>query len=930
MKSAKHYNWLQIVEGCSVASCIAGSIASVVYQQLAYASAPLALALSLNLINRSRFLSQMRQQTRSAMVDVHRSVESLDQKVQALPTKTTDDSINKSLFQLQQTIETLTGQFNARPETQEVEQLGRAIAQLANHLNILSLRFDSRTTPKEIDTSKIESEITTLGNQLNVLVKQVNAKPEAQALEQLNKVLEEVQQKTKAQIQGLEANLRTFDLNRTSSNTAINSNIARLQNQTDQLSQHRQDLPPPFDPSPLEERIAQQEQSYHNIATQYNRVVQVIQTEITKIRQSIATVQDSAATAIVEARSSFLEEIESLRARLDALPTPTDLTPVEEAIALLRVKVQNIDTLTTQLQTELQTQINGIHQHIQNLSPPFDPSGLEQRIGQQEQTYVELLQSQLVNYTESITATAIAEVSQRRREEIETLKLQIQAIDLSTIKEQLSELERKNHQLSQDYVQRLVPAVKGLRSDRASTQEAIAHISHQFATLELKLNNLLIPTEAVDFSEIEQAIASLKCQLGDLTQQFNTREEPTAIERLEGMIALAIQRLDNLPPLPEPVDFSEVKELKTEVEQLDQRLQIVSRLDSEIDSLRQVLSQINEIQQHLNDLDISSGDLHDYARRLKNEVEERTTQIHLATVELDERIQRLLQIPEQLEAVEHLSAGLDKRTQNIAQIEQQLESVQRLTAQLDEKTGYLLNNTRNQDEMQQQLTNLQQLITEYAKTEDLEGILGGLREELSGQVDLTVEKRVGELNQLLKEIQPAYEYKLVCDRSGSRDMLMEALNKVQQRLIMVNPWLSNNVITTDVLSKFRQILNRQGEICIGWGNLYDTEGKFYPTRIIRQQFLQSVPKNLEWKYNALPKLQELERDYSELFHLKFLGTHEKFLVCDHSWAMLGSHNFLTSGNKSTEREVGLQTNDPRIIADLILRFDNARDLEEEG
>ena len=925
MKSTKHYNWLQIVESCSVASCIGGSIASIIYHQLAYASAPLAVALSLNLINRSRFLSQMRQQTRSEIVDVHRSVKSVDLKVQALSTKTTDDFVNKSLFQLQQTTQALTKQFNARPETHLMEQLSKAIAQLEEGLNVLSLRFNNLPTPTETDTSQIESGITNLSNQLNVLVKQVNAKAEAEAIEQLNGSVLEIQQKTKAQIQDLEAQIQAFDLNRTNSNIAIHSNISRLQRQIDQFSQQIQSLPPPYDPSPLT-------QCYHNIATQYNRLVQFVQAESTKTRQSIANVQDSTVTTVDSVRSSFLEEIESLRARLDTLP----LTPVEEVIAPLRVKVQHIHTLTTQHQTELQTQINGIHQQIQNLPLPFDPNELEQRIGQQEQSYVEL-QSQLVNYTESITAIAIAEVSQHRTEEIEalTLKLQIQAIDFDTIKEQLSELEKKNHQLFQDYIQRLVPAVKGLRLDKASTQEAIANISNQLGALELKLNNLLIPPEPVDFSEIQQAIANLKCQLGDLTQQFNTRLEPTAIERLEEIIAHTIQRLDNIPPLPEPVDLSEVKELKIEVGQLDQKLQIISRLDSEIDSLRQVLGQINEIQQHLSDLDVSSGDLHDYARRLKNEVEQRTNQIHLATVELDERIQSLGQIPNQLEAVEQLSAGLDERTmildqrtQNLAQIEHQLESVQRLTAQLDEKTGYLLNNTYNLDEMQQQLTSLKQLLTGYTRTEDLEGILGGLRKELLGQVDATVEKRVGELNQLLKEIQPAYEYKLVCNRSGSRDMLMEALNKVQERLIMVNPWLSTYSITRDVLSKFKEILNRQGEICIGWGNLNDTEGKSYPTRIVRQQFLQSVPQ--KWRYDALPKLQELEHEYSELFHLKFLGTHEKFLVCDHSWAMLGSHNFLTSGNSSAEREVGLQTNDPRIITDLILRFDKAKNLEEKG
>ncbi|MBR8833365.1 MAG: hypothetical protein DSM106950_04800 [Stigonema ocellatum SAG 48.90 = DSM 106950] len=64
--------------------------------------------------------------------------------------------------------------------------------------------------------------------------------------------------------------------------------------------------------------------------------------------------------------------------------------------------------------------------------------------------------------------------------------------------------------------------------------------------------------------------------------------------------------------------------------------------------------------------------------------------------------------------------------------------------------------------------------------------------------------------------------------------------------------------------------------------------------------------------------------------MKLLGTHEKFLVCDRSWAMLGSHNFLTSGDSGSEREVGLRTNDPRIIEELISRFERAKNLEEEG
>ena len=40
---------------------------------------------------------------------------------------------------------------------------------------------------------------------------------------------------------------------------------------------------------------------------------------------------------------------------------------------------------------------------------------------------------------------------------------------------------------------------------------------------------------------------------------------------------------------------------------------------------------------------------------------------------------------------------------------------------------------------------------------------------------------------------------------------------------------------------------------------------------------------------------------------------------DRSWAMLGSHNFLTLGDKSQEREVGLWTNDQYVNSDRQLK-----------
>lgn len=54
------------------------------------------------------------------------------------------------------------------------------------------------------------------------------------------------------------------------------------------------------------------------------------------------------------------------------------------------------------------------------------------------------------------------------------------------------------------------------------------------------------PPEPVDLSGIQLAIKDLNAKLCDLSEQFNARPETTAIQRLEGMIASTLQRLDEL------------------------------------------------------------------------------------------------------------------------------------------------------------------------------------------------------------------------------------------------------------------------------------------------------------------------------------------------------------------------------------------------
>ena len=66
----KKYHWLDIVEALSVLGSIGGSIASVVSQQVAFASIPLSLSVALNLVNRSRLLGLINQSHQTAFTQL--------------------------------------------------------------------------------------------------------------------------------------------------------------------------------------------------------------------------------------------------------------------------------------------------------------------------------------------------------------------------------------------------------------------------------------------------------------------------------------------------------------------------------------------------------------------------------------------------------------------------------------------------------------------------------------------------------------------------------------------------------------------------------------------------------------------------------------------------------------------------------------------
>lgn len=66
----KNYQWLEIVETLSMVGSIGGSIASVISQQVVFASIPLSLSVALNLVNRRRLLDEINQSNQTAIAQI--------------------------------------------------------------------------------------------------------------------------------------------------------------------------------------------------------------------------------------------------------------------------------------------------------------------------------------------------------------------------------------------------------------------------------------------------------------------------------------------------------------------------------------------------------------------------------------------------------------------------------------------------------------------------------------------------------------------------------------------------------------------------------------------------------------------------------------------------------------------------------------------
>jgi tetratricopeptide (TPR) repeat protein len=283
--------------------------------------------------------------------------------------------------------------------------------------------------------------------------------------------------------------------------------------------------------------------------------------------------------------------------------------------------------------------------------------------------------------------------------------------------------------------------------------------------------------------------------------------------------------------------------------------------------------------------------------------------------------------------------GFEKKIESLLEINpsiiSRLEELDSLKQELYNSQIILQSHSRQLIQLQQEFSGIMQLVanikaniyepsTLLSQLQTLHSQVENAIRSIPNQVNETVEVQIAEINQLLKTIQP-YEYELIINRKGSRSEILNAVQLAKKRLIIVCPWphYGIHLNNKELICYFKAFIeNRMGRIDIGWGHYQDIKSVQDKPGSLRQKL-----KTYSNLYSGLNDLEKLEAAYPGRFELKLLGTHEKFFVCDHKFAMLGSHNFLTSGDKSPEREIGIRTTDPRIIEGLINLFQNGRNIE---
>ncbi|MEA5466192.1 hypothetical protein [Leptothoe sp. PORK10 BA2] len=213
-----------------------------------------------------------------------------------------------------------------------------------------------------------------------------------------------------------------------------------------------------------------------------------------------------------------------------------------------------------------------------------------------------------------------------------------------------------------------------------------------------------------------------------------------------------------------------------------------------------------------------------------------------------------------------------------------------------------------------------------ASMEQLQHRLDATDQQMSRMTDVVLETVVETLKPLQTSMTNATDSQWLLDfdniegKSNSRQALEQLLVQARQQVMLVWPWADSVDLDADLLAQFRQVLERNCRLHIGW--CHQGDNREHPLlRSISQRWSENSVRHHQLKH-ALKQLLPLKQDYPTLFSFKVLGTTENFAVCDSSCALIGMQTLSTQTSLFPTVQLKLRTTDPAVIRPLIQRFEN--------
>ncbi|MGF1569638.1 MAG: tetratricopeptide repeat protein [Nodosilinea sp.] len=161
---------------------------------------------------------------------------------------------------------------------------------------------------------------------------------------------------------------------------------------------------------------------------------------------------------------------------------------------------------------------------------------------------------------------------------------------------------------------------------------------------------------------------------------------------------------------------------------------------------------------------------------------------------------------------------------------------------------------------------------------------------------------------------------------ASRQALELALATASRRLLLVWPWASQVHLDEGLLQGFTQLLERGGQLEIGWCHQGDQRQGRLASRLSQRWGSEST--QLAGLKAALSQLLPLRESYADRFKFKIMGTAESYLVCDSgpegspedTYAIISLKSWPTQSVAFPAVETKLRTANPQVVQGLMQRF----------